>query len=116
MKRLESFEKGIIAYFRSRNEDNLKKSIPAINTLKPKISSSDIVRPSDVLPTYNQTSWTTDVNQPNNDNVEYIHLQNMHSGHNINEQNSIPLNNLNDSYNHTSSSFKNYSQGYLNHE
>ncbi|CAF0720817.1 unnamed protein product [Adineta steineri] len=116
MKRLESFEKGIIAYFRSRNEDNLKKSIPAINTLKPKVSSSDIVRPSDILPTYNQTSWTTDVNQPSNDNVEYIHLQNMHSGHNINEQNSISLNNLNDSYNHTSSSFKNYSQGYLNHE
>jgi hypothetical protein len=57
-KRLESFEKAIISYFRSRNEDNLKKPIPAINTnSKTRISSFDVVRPSNTFPEPYGTSW-----------------------------------------------------------
>ena len=43
-RRLVEFEKSIIAYFRSRNEDSIKKAIPAIGTVvqtdKSSISSS----------------------------------------------------------------------------
>jgi hypothetical protein len=88
-KRLESFEKAIISYFRSRNEDNLKKPIPAINTnSKTRISSFDVVRPSNTFPEPYGTSWTTDVN-------DYIHLQDAHSGYHPNETNSFSINIIN---------------------
>jgi hypothetical protein len=96
-KRIVSFEQSIMSYFRSRNEDSIKKPILAINTsLKSKISSHDVVRPSYSLPKYHQTPWTTDMNQTQNS--DYSHLQDARSGYPSNEKSSLSVNAHNDSY------------------
>lgn len=106
MRRCEAFERAIISYFRSRNEDNLKKPIPAINmssmNTKSRISSYDVVRPSNTLPSNFRTSWTTDNTRPydtnNNNNDQYTYLRDTRSGYHPNETNSFSVDTMNDSY------------------
>jgi hypothetical protein len=62
---------------------------------KSRLSSYDVVRPSNTLPPHYRTSWTTDINRPDN---EYIQLQDTRSGYHPNEANSFSLDNTNDSY------------------
>ncbi len=117
VKRLKLLQKDIISYFRSRNEDSLKKSIPAINTSisnsKSRISSSDVVRPSNTLPASYQTYWTKNINQTHNDSSEHAQLQDTRSEYHANELNSISIDIPDDSYYHKSTR-RNYLEGYLN--
>ncbi len=87
-KRFESLEKAIISYFRSRKEDDLKKPIPAINSTvantKTRISSFDVIRPSNIHPAHFGSSWTNDGNF-------YIHLRDTHSGYHPNETNPFSI-------------------------
>ncbi len=110
-KRLEAFEKAIVSYFRSRKEDYLKKPIPAINlTLtnsKTRISSFDVVRPSNTSPYNYRPSWTTGVN-------DYIQLQDARSGYHPNETNSFSVDITSDS-NYPTSSRGTYPQRYYRH-
>jgi hypothetical protein len=55
-KRIESLEKNLVKYFRTRDEDNIKKPIPTINTTvmttRPTTASShDVFRSNDDLST-----------------------------------------------------------------
>ncbi len=119
IKRSQAFEKAIISYFRSRNEDYLKKPIPAINKLitnsKSRISSYDVVRPSNTLPGHFRTSWTTDINQTYNSDNEYVQLQDTRSGYPANETSSFSIGFPNDSY-YPTSSRGSYPQRYHNND
>ncbi|CAF2671069.1 unnamed protein product [Rotaria sp. Silwood2] len=104
-KRSESIEKMIISYFRSRNEDNLKKSVPAINLAmtnpKSRILSNDAVRPSNTIPPFSRKSWTTDIDRTYNAD-DYIHVQDTRSAHHTVGTNSLSAEMLNDSFFHPS--------------
>ena len=101
-KRLEDLEKTIISHFRSRNEDNIKRAIPAINTkaplARPKLLGTDTVRPAFTLPTYRVDAESSGFIPPGNDESDYVPLRNTHSGYPIADNTSISLNLENDSF------------------
>lgn len=109
--RSESLEKIMIAYFRSRKEDNLKRSVPPINLAitnpKPRILSNDAVRPSNPEPPYSGPSWTKDINQMHQ-YKEYSPLKDAHSGHQLNDTSSLSLEIQDDSFFHPSIRDKRY--------
>ncbi|CAF3527671.1 unnamed protein product [Rotaria socialis] len=104
-QRSESIEKIIISYFRSRNEDSLKKPIPAINltmaSSKPRILSNDVVRPSNPLEQFSRQSWTVDINRTL-DGSEWNHAQDERSVPRTIGTNSLSAEMLNDSFFHPS--------------
>ena len=110
-ERLKSFEKAILAYFLSRNEDSLKHSLPAMNTAKFKSNASDVVRPSNTLPAHLRTSWTTDVHRTPSESRDYTSLHHTRSGLSVNEQQSISSNTSPDFYYHQSA-YDTFSQGH----
>lgn len=90
--RSDEFERAIISYFRSRNEDNIKKPIPAINVsssnVKSKFSSYDSIRPIETLPE----------NYRIYDEHRYIHLQDAQSGYPLSDANSRGFGSVNEAY------------------
>ncbi|CAF1610660.1 unnamed protein product [Adineta ricciae] len=102
-KRLSSFEKAIVAYFRSRDEDSLKKTTPSINDPNTKLSVSDTLPPS----------RTKDVDQASDEYHEYIPLENTRSGHVINQLNATSLTNTPQFY-HLQSLNTDHPSGYHN--
>jgi len=91
-KRLNDFERTIISYFRTRNEDNIKKPIPAINftssNTKSKLSSHDTVRPMETL------SGHYRIYEDN----QYFQLRDAQSGYPLSERNSFGFNSVNEAY------------------
>ncbi|CAF0868782.1 unnamed protein product [Rotaria sordida] len=103
--RSESIEKMIISYFRSRNEDRLKKPVPTINLAmtnpRPRILSNDVVRPTNPVPSISRASWTTDINRTYKDS-DNIHLQDVRSGYHTVGTSSLSERLFNDSFFHPS--------------
>lgn len=105
-RRLASFEKAIIGYFRSRNEDNIKRPIPSINPLAKKSNSQfpiyEPVHSGNTSSAPYRPSWAANVNQS---------YQDTSSEHRLNNFNSFPLditNHSNYSAAHTRSDRRRY--------
>lgn len=66
-RRIETFEKAIIVYFRSRNEDNIKRPIPAINPLakksKSQVPTYETIHPNDTSSMPYRPTWATNINR-----------------------------------------------------
>ena len=103
-KRLSSFEKAIVAYFRARDEYSLKKTSPLINYPNTKSSLSNTLPPS----------RTKDVDQTSDEYHEYIPLENTRSGHVVNQMNTTSMTNTPHFYYHQPLD-TDHPSGYHNH-
>ena len=102
VKHLEDLEKTIISYFRSRDEDNTKRAIPAINPkaplARPKILGTDAGRPAFILSPHQVGSESGKFYPNGEEETEYIQLRNTTSGYPGNDYTSISIDLQNDSF------------------
>lgn len=94
-QRLDEFEKTIISYFRSRNEDNVKRAIPTINMklAQPEldIRATNVARPTSTTSPYVISFDRNASDQIYDDNSGYVPLQDVPSQYPSRDETSFTL-------------------------
>ena len=109
-KRLETFEKAIIAYFRSRNEDTIKRPIPAINPSakksKSQVPTYQAIRSDDTASVPYRPTWASNINRS---------YQNGNSEHRSNNPSTFPMDITNHSH-YSAARARSDRRRYLDHD
>lgn len=107
-KRLATFEKAIIVYFQSRNEDSIKRPVPTISLsakgiVKSQLPTNDLTRSNDTTLLPYRPVWTNDMNRSYQDDG---------SGYRSTNVSSYPLDTSNYSH-HPTNIVRPYKRAYL---